>query len=192
MVLMRSISATLALLAVLATACTPAGPTIEPKTGPAATPDATPADPSSSPGPSATPDPEVATFDDQNVYPGGLRVEVTKIKHSELTKLDTEVFDSDAKAGAPYVDFTVRVVNGTKSRLTLLTSESVTYGPDGEDAEEVYVGDAPGDISATVLPGKSRSVHVQHVISKKYQDHVQMEFSIDDNHPPAVFAGSVK
>ena len=126
------------------------------------------------------------------VYEDGIQVEITKIKHAEVTKEDTETQDMEAKAGDPYVDFLVRVANDTRSRLMLSTSDTVAYGPDGDKAEEIYVGDAPGDISATVLPGKSKSIHIQYVIPKNYQDDVVLEFSFDFDHDTAVFSGSVK
>ncbi len=92
-----------------------------------------------------------------------MTVEVTKIKTGRLTRQQAaDEYDKKIKAGMPYAVFTVRVKNDSRERLSLsgegiASYGSVTYGPEGERAQELYT---PGDIegvSGTILPGKART-----------------------------------
>jgi hypothetical protein len=198
---MRRIPAILAAITMGLAGCAqseslPMGTTIEPKSGPAATAGAKT---STVPSPSksierATPvEPsDVASFQEQRVFSDGVRVEVTKILHARLTKVDLDSQEMKAKVGDHYVDFTVRMSNATKESLSITTNDSVTYGPDGEQAEEIYLGAAVGDITGSVLSGKSRSVHLSYLIPTHYQDDVLLEFSFNEKYGTAIFAGSVK
>ena len=191
---MRSPSAAITVLAVMLTACMPPTYSSDFDTGAAGTSDSTAAPER---GRSEKPKKmkkksDVAMLGDRTVYGDGVRVAVTKIRHGKLTQLDTEIFDSEAEAGAPYVDFTVRIVNKSKQRLALSTSELVTYGPDEDEAEEVLFAEADGDISATLKPRGSKSLRLQYVIPKQHQRNVRMEFHLEDGRDPAIFEGSVR
>jgi hypothetical protein len=135
---------------------------------------------------------DVVMLGERIIYDDGVRVDVTKIRHGKLTQLDTEIFDSEAGAGAPYVDFTVRIANNSKQRLALSTSDLVTYGPDEDEAEEVLFATAEGDITATLKPRRSKSLRLQYVIPKKHQRNVRMEFHFEDGRDAAMFEGSVR
>jgi hypothetical protein len=134
---------------------------------------------------------DVVMVGDRIAYDDGVQVDVTKIRHGKLTQLDTEIFDSEAEAGAPYVDFTVRIVNESSQRLALATSDLVTYGPNDDEAEEVLFATAEGDITGTLKPRRSKSLRLQYIIPKKHQRNVRMEFHFEDGRDPAVFEGSV-
>ena len=190
---MRSPSAAITVLAVMLTACMPSTYSSDSDQGAVGTSDSTAA---SEQGRGEKPKkkrkkPDVVMLGDRIVYDDGVRVDVTKIRHGKLTQLDTEIFDSAAEAGAPYVDFTVRIVNKSKQRLALSTRDQVTYGPAEDEAEEVLFAEAEGDITATLKPDRSKSMHLQYVIPKKHQRNVRMEFHFEDGRDPAVFEGSV-
>ena len=192
---MRSPSAAITVLAVMLTGCMPATYSSDFDTGAAGTSDATAA---SERGRSEKPKKEkksdVVMVGDRSAYDDGVRVDVSKIRHGKLTQLDTEIFDSEAEAeaGASYVDFTVRIVNESRQRLALSTSDLVTYGPNDDEAEEVLFATAEGDITGTLKPRRSKSLRLQYVIPRKHQRNVRMEFHFEDGRAPAVFEGSVR
>lgn len=138
-------------------------------------------------------EPEVATFKDKYTYEDGVEVEVTRIRRGKVTRADTEYSD-DLKAGQSWVQFTVRVRNGSKKRLDAVGTFNVTYGPDGEEAESVYADSIPDDtyLDGKILPRKAKVASSSHLIPAKYQDDVVLEFSPTFEHEAAIFAGSVK
>jgi hypothetical protein len=144
--------------------------------------------------PSSEPSSTVADFNQVVSYDDGAEVEVTKIKHGLVSKDDAEYTDG-VKAGADYVEMTVKATNKGDSDLTDLGSYStLTYGPDGDEADEVYLNSSSrNDISidGTIRPGKSKTSLIRVAVPKKYQDDVQLEFDLG-GHDTAGFAGSVK
>jgi hypothetical protein len=177
------------------------GTSVQPGDGPAATAEPEPTDPQITEGdppmegepseePSEAPA-KVANFKEKYVYEDGLQVEVIRIVNSRFTKSQTEYSD-EAKAGDPYSKFTVRVKNGSKLTVKLSASATVTYGPDGVEAEKSYLLDDDSGLEGKLLPGRSRSAAAVYLIPPKYYGDVVMEFTPDLDHDSAVFSGSIK
>ncbi len=145
--------------------------------------------------PTEEPEPAVATFDQKYTYEDGVQVEVIKIKKGKVTRKDKADY-ADDKIGTPYVQFQVRIKNGSKTRLKEVTSDfTVTYGPDGEEAEANYVPsteDSDTYLDGAILPGKSKVAGETFAIPTRYQGDVVLEFSFDYEHEAAIFTGSVK
>lgn len=200
----RPVALLATLLLLLVAGCsTPTTGSVEPGDGPAAT-----AEPSELVGgdgdyvdeseettePSAEPSEQApANFKEKYTYPDGVEVEVTRVKKGKLTAADVEAF-ADGKVGSPWQELTVRVRNGSDARLTDLYSNfSVVYGPDGDSAEPVFVPSAENvTMSGTILPGKAKVASQTFAIPTKYLDDVVLEYSVDLEHEPAIFAGSLK
>lgn len=145
------------------------------------------------PEPSETEDP-IANFNQVYTYTDGVEIEVTKLKHGEVSRSDAEYSDP-VKAGAAWVTVTFRVRNGSEERLEdAYQITTLTYGPDGEEAETPYLASQPDDkdLDGTILPGKSRSGSETFAVPRKYQDDVQLEIDFESGHETAVFAGSIK
>lgn len=176
---------------VLFTGCTMTEPTgAEPGDGPAVeqsepAPETT--DPGDEPADSGEP---TGTFTDKIVYPDGVEVEFTKIKHGKVSADDAE-YDDTVKKGDPYVIFTLRVRNGSEEKLDTLTHVSVTYGPDGEEAE-AWIGSKFDLPSGALLPGKAKTGEAAFLIPAKYQDDVTAEVGVTFEHATAIFTGSLK
>ena len=118
---------------------------------------------------------------------------MTKIRHAKVTRADVRYgAEGTEKAGDDYAILTLRVRNGLKERVETFNSNDVTYGPDGDEAEKFYSIKNDSDISGVILPGKSKSGVDAFLIPKKYQSDVVLEATIDFEHEPAVFSGSVK
>jgi hypothetical protein len=136
--------------------------------------------------------PDSATFKDKYTYIDGLQVEVIKIVNGKFTEAQAEYRD-DVKPGQPYTVMTIRVKNGTPKTVDLVGSATVTYGPDGTEAETTYAEDS--DISegldGKLLKGKSRSARYVFLIPPKHQNDVVLEFSPDFEHDSAMFSGSI-
>lgn len=143
--------------------------------------------------PTDEPEPEVASFKEKYTYPDGVEVEIIKIRHGKLTAYEAEI-DGNAKRGQDYVIFTVRVRNGSKQRLKLAASGTVSYGPDGEVAESAFVENMPsGSLDGTVLPGKAKSAPSSAwLVPGRWQGDVVYEFAPSFDYSAAIFSGSVK
>jgi hypothetical protein len=137
--------------------------------------------------------PDNATFNDEYTYSDGLQIEVIKVVNATFMAAQAEYRD-DVKRGQPYTVMTVRVKNGTPKTVELMGSATVTYGPDGTEAETSYAEDR--DISegldGKLLKGKSRSARYVFLIPPKHLDDVVLEFSPDFEHDSAMFSGSIK
>lgn len=141
------------------------------------------------------PEPDVASFSEKYTYEDGVQVEVIKIVHGKVTRKDKADY-ADDKIGTPYVQFQVRVKNGSKTRLKDISNYfTVTYGPDGEEAGANYfpsTDNSDTDLDGAILPGKSKVAADTFAIPTKYQGDVVLEFGFDDVHEAAIFSGSVK
>lgn len=159
--------------------------------------------PTSTSTPSVTSPPGLGTpnFKQKYIYDDGVAVEVTQIKTGRLTREQAaDEFDKKIKAGTPYAVFTVRVKNDSRERLSLggegiASYGSVTYGPDGERAQELYsLGDI-GGVSGSILPGKAKTGRFAYAIPDKYWGDVVLEFGIGDTvnseREPVIFAGPI-
>jgi hypothetical protein len=179
----------------LISACSTDG-TIAPGEGLAPTPTST-----STPSETSTPGQGTPNFKQKYTYDDGVAVEVTKIKTGRLTRQQAaDEFDKKIKAGMPYAVFTVRVKNDSRERLTLggegiASYGSVTYGPDGERAQELYsLGDI-GGVSGSILPGKAKTGRFAYAIPDRYWSDVVLEFGLGDTvnseREPVIFAGPI-
>lgn len=136
--------------------------------------------------------PAVANFQQKYTYPDGVQVEVIKIKRGLISKAQAEYSEPEAKSGEPWVHFTVRVENGSKTNLDAYNDWIVTYGPDGEQAISPYLSDMTDkDLSGKILPGRSKTVSKTFVIPTKHQGDPVLEFSFDGEHEAAIFTGPV-
>jgi hypothetical protein len=146
-----------------ATACSAGGPSSEPATtlpassAPApAEPKATVETPSETPTPEPAPTPEddgVATFGETWKYPDGTTISVSKPAASVST-------ESSTQPGAQLSVFTMSITNGTSKPLQPAAVATVTYGPNGIPAEQVYdsaQGLAQG-FDNVILPGKKATI----------------------------------
>jgi hypothetical protein len=138
-------------------------------------------------------EPAVANFHQKYTYEDGVEVEITKMKHNKISRSDAEYAEPEASKGDPYVTFTVRVKNGSKTTIDTYQSMTVTYGPDGDEAVSPYLASAnETDISGKLLPGKSKTGSDSFVIPTKFQGDPVLEVNVDAEHEAAVFTGSVK
>jgi hypothetical protein len=179
----------------LITACSADG-TIAPGEGLAPPPTST-----STPSETSTPGQGTPNFKQKYTYDDGVAVEVTQIKTGRLTREQAaDEFDKKIKAGTPYAVFTVRVKNDSRERLNLggegiASYGSVTYGPDGERARELFsLGDI-GGVSGSILPGKAKTGRFAYAIPDKYWSDVVLEFGLGDTvnseREPVIFAGPI-
>lgn len=181
----------------LISACSTDG-TIAPGEGLAPTPTSTS---TSTPSETSTPGQGTPNFKQKYTYGDGVAVEVTEIKTGRLTRQQAaDEFDKKIKAGTPYAVFTVRVKNDSRERLSLggegiASYGSVTYGPDGERAQELYSLSDIGGVSGSILPGKAKTGRFAYAIPDKYWSDVVLEFGIGDTvnseREPVIFAGPI-
>ena len=180
----------------LITACSPDA-TIAPAEGLAPTPTPTS---TSTPSETLTPDQGTPNFKEKYSYDDGVAVEVTKIKTGRLTRQQAaDLYEKTIKTGTPYVVFTIRVKNNSRERLTLggegiASYATVTYGPEGEPARDLWIlADAAG-VSGTILPGKAKTGRFAYAIPDKYWSDVVLEYSlgdVDTEREPVIFAGPI-
>ena len=86
---------------------------------------------------------------------------MTKIKHGKVTGYDAEI-DDDVKKGQDWVMLTVRVKNGSDTKLDTYSSWNMTYGADGDEANVPYLTDAADTTTmyGKIMPGKSKTAGV--------------------------------
>lgn len=110
-----------------------------------------------------------------------------------MTAEDVEDSDPDGKVGEPLVRFYFKVTNGSDSKIEDLYGEAtVTYGPDGLEAEERYPVYQDAEDIDNVQAGRSKTVTSSYAIPVKYQDEVTVDFELDSEHETATFSGSAK
>jgi hypothetical protein len=179
----------------LITACSTDG-TIAPGEGLAPTPTSTSTPSEASPPVQGTPN-----FKEKYTYEDGVAVEVTKIKTGRLTRQQAaDEYDKKIKAGMTYAQFTIRVKNDSRERLSLggegfAPYANVTYGPEGERAQELFSLGEAGAVTGTILPGRAKTGRFAYAIPDKYWSDVVLEFGIGDainsEREPVIFAGSI-
>ena len=154
----------------------------------------------STPSETSTPGQGTPNFKEKYTYDDGVAVEVTEIKTGRLTRQQAaDAYDKEIKAGMPYAVFTIRVKNDSRERLSLggegiASYGSVTYGPDGEKARDLYsLGDIEG-VSGTILPG-TKTGRFAYAIPDKYWGDVVLEVGLGDTvnseREPVIFAGPI-
>ena len=125
----------------------------------------------------------IASFKDRYTYKDGIEVEITRIKHGQVTRADAEY--ALVKAGSAYVTLTVRVNNKSKKKLDVFSSYTLTYGADGHEAETPYlpsVNNHSESMSGKILPGRSKVSSRTFAISTKHQGGSEppvLEFGFD-------------
>lgn len=155
----------------------------------------------STPSEISTPGQGTPNFKEKYTYDDGVAVEVTEIKTGRLTRQQAaDAYDREIKAGMPYAVFTIRVKNDSRERLSLggegiASYGSVTYGPDGEKARDLYsLGDIEG-VSGTILPGRAKTGRFAYAIPDKYWGDVVLEVGLGDTvnseREPVIFAGPI-
>jgi hypothetical protein len=192
----RAISALWLAAALLLTGCGGTDQTgVEPGDGPAVSETEYHGPIEGEPGDEASEEPSPLTdnarFGEKYVYSDGLEVEVIKIRNGRFTASQVEYAD-DVKKGDAYSVFTIRIRNGSPKTVELLGSVAVTYGPDGEPAEQTYSLDEAEELSGKLIKGKSRSAGFVFLIPTRFYDDVVLEVSPDFEHDSAVFSGSIK
>ena len=122
----------------------------------------------------------------------GIAIEVAKIKRGKVTAAHVAEND-DLEVGQPYVIITVNVANGSDSPVDLLTAASLSYGPDGEQAADIYLSeDTEAGVSGGVLPsGRSRSGFFLYLVPEEDQDDVVLGLTPSLDHDEAVLTGSL-
>ena len=168
------------ILALLLMGCSPS---VEPGDGPAMTeePSMTEAVPEEEPVQGE------AKFGEKFVYPDGLEVEITRLRHGKLT--DKEWKDGYDDAPAPdWVRVTIRVRNNTGGRVDVSETSDVTYGPDGEQAGK-YLD--TGSLDGPLVAGKAKTQRLQVFVPVEYQDDVVWVQNVDYEREPAIFVGSI-
>ncbi|GAA3620843.1 hypothetical protein GCM10022236_23830 [Microlunatus ginsengisoli] len=171
------------------------GPANEQSPGSNGEPAAGPTEGEPGAGESTEPASKTADFHQKYTYEDGVEVEVINIKHGKVSRADAEYSEPEAKAGDAYATFTVRVRNGSKANLDAYASWTMTYGPDGTQAEQPYIASQrveDKDMSGKILPGKSKTASETFAIPVKYQTNPVLEFSFDYEHEPAIFTGSIR
>jgi phosphatidylserine/phosphatidylglycerophosphate/cardiolipin synthase-like enzyme len=130
----------------------------------------------------------VVTFPQTFTYTDGVRVQVTKIKRSERTKKDIAV---GVKRGAPVQTLTVRVTNGSAAPLSLTqVLAAMNYGGKHKVAPVVRRG-TPKPMVAILLPGRALTGTFSFAVPQKSIHNATLRLTIDPNHSPAVFTGSL-
>ena len=174
---------------------------VEPGDGPAATSEPTEPEPTTVVGdgePTGEPDGEpseeverddaVVKFGQKYVYTDGVEVEVTKVRHGRISDEDFKDWYED-EATPYWVKVTIRVRNGSKSKVEIIDSSDVTYGPDGE---QVSTYSEKGSLDGPLLPGRAKSATVRLHIPKKYQGDVVWVQTIDFDREQVIFSGSLR
>jgi len=114
----------------------------------------------------------VAKFDQYWKYENGLEVSVLS-----------------AKASGPNVTITVRLKNKTGTTYDAeFTQVTLTYGPDGEQAENTYRYNGEYPFQGTIANGRSKTVEEEFAVPKNHQDDLVIEITPDESEP-ALFAG---
>ncbi len=135
--------------------------------------------------------PGTASFKDKYIFPDGLEIEVTKLASAKLGAYPV-TSDDKGKKGDVYKLFTIRIKNGTDGKLDTVASVEVTYGPDGEEASQVFAGEVGSGIDGTILAGRAKTGRWGFIVPQKYLNDVVLEMSPDFEQDKAIFAGSVK
>src|SRR5690606_15174484 len=122
-------------------------------------------------------------------YSDGVEVEITKVKRVRAGEYEI----NDLPEGEEhYYQVTYRVTNKSSKTVELNASLTLTYGPDGEEAERVYGEGTDSFLDGKLVKGKSKSATTGFAVPQKYADDVIIEMSPTWDHGTAIFIGSLK
>lgn len=207
--MIRGALAVVALAAVCGCGVTPrpVGASSSPSATPAATPNTSAAPvetPSLSPSPTApttTSEPTPDAANSEGFSPGskyewsdGVEVSIVKVTFSKMTKADVEDVDPDGRVGQDLVRFYIRVKNGSTDALDDVAGDvTVSYGADGEQAEQRFTEDQDFEEFGTIRAGRAKTISETYAIPRKAQKDVTLDFDLDlGTHEIATFNGAVR
>jgi len=128
-------------------------------------------------------------FDETYRTDDGVLVQITAIDDSKLGPFP-DTGDPDAKEGDPFVQFTMKTTNSTKSTLESVPTVVLRYGPEKTVATEVRVDELDG--AQELEPNEAYDYTVGFIIPKESYDQVVMEMTVTlDPLRTVVFAGSI-
>lgn len=172
-----------------ALALTGCGPTVSPGTspvpGPAGTPAVTPSaatEPMAGTSESTEVDQFTADFGGTIEWDHGVKVRISPAGTDTLSEYG--YVDDDTPPGAEFVVLQVDVMNDSPRPLdsSMFMTPTVSYDAEGitEVATEVYDDDVPGEITPTLMPGKTLTFKAGYLIPESSREEVYAEFSPED------------
>lgn len=161
------------------TACLGVGGTAEPGTGPAgATTAPSSKDSAKDSGPK---------IGDAYKYSDGAVVEITHTKRAKIGK-----YAAGGKPGGSMAVITLRVTNGTSEAMSAdLINVTLSYGPDGVQADRVFDGDLGMGHQGTIAKGKAKTAGYAFAVPVKYLGDVAIEVTPGTEYEPVVFTGKI-
>ncbi|MFD1079881.1 hypothetical protein, partial [Longispora fulva] len=128
------------------------------------------------------------------VWSDDVEVSIVKVKFSKMTQADGEDVDLDGKVGQDLVRFYMRVRNGSTAPLDDVAGEvTVSYGADGEQAEQRFTKDQEFEEFGTIRAGRAKTISETYAIPRKAQGDVTLDFDLDlGTHEVATFSGPVR
>ena len=156
---------------------------------PSDTPTAEPT-PDPTPEPSEEPEEEddsVGKIGDTMTFEDGIEVTITKIKMVTAGEYD------DAAKDGKYLAVTVKIKNGTnKSFDPSLAGVELSYGVDGDQAEQALNDETDYSFDGKIAPGRSKSITMAWVVSAKQAKDIQISVSPSWDHGEVIFLGGIK
>lgn len=165
-------------------------PTVSAQATPKVTEQAVDDESTAKPGDNEQPETQAAaSFTDVVTYDDGLKVEV-----SDLSSRKVGEYAAGGKPGEQMTVFTIKVTNtGKQAWDATLASPSVTYGANGQSAEDIFDEGVGNGFTGKILPGKSMSATWGFVIPKDGLSDVTLQMALGDfDREDAIFTGPVK
>jgi len=128
-----------------------------------------------------------AQIGDKFAYDDGVVVEIIGTKRTKIPR-----YAAGGQPGDPMALLTIRVKNGTESKLAVdLATVQVSYGKDGTKAEQVFDISVSG-LSGQIAPRRAKSGKYGFAVPKTGMSDVVVEVSPDFEHDSAIFVGAIK
>jgi hypothetical protein len=140
---------------------------------------------------SATPSASVKAvrFDETYRTDDGVEVKVT-LQEANLTMFQTSE-DPNAKEGDPYIVFTSGIANRTETRVDVVLTTVVKYGPNLTLAAQVESPDMREPVFK-LDAGEAREYDFSYIIPGEFREQVVMEMTVSLDPPrTAVFSGPI-
>jgi hypothetical protein len=131
------------------------------------------------------PEPDVRGLQDKAVYETGVEVTLSDYKRGTSSA-------NAAPANTPYVSFTVKIENKSKSALNVATGYLMCYhGDESQESRQVFDEELHGLPSMQLRPGRTAKTTVACEMSKE-EKYLQVELTPSTELPKTIFAGDVK